>query len=685
MKRLLLILLLAVLFALPAAGAIGATHALGWEDMFAMVRLSDPQPSPDGIWVLFSRTAYDVDSNKGNTDLGLVSLDGKIEKRLTSTAATDTNGRWLPDGKTIVFLSDRSGSTQIWSLSLGGGEAERVSDLPLDIDGFELSPDGHKVLFWAGVFPDCKTLACSAERLEQRKKSPIKARIFDRLFIRHWDTWNDGRRNHLFVMDLKAGKPRDLMAGMDQDSPTKPWGGSDELAWSPDSASVAFSSKPSAGEAWHTNSEIYLARADGRGKPRCLTADNPAWDTGPAFSPDGKRLGYLAMDRPGCESDRFHIVIMDLKNRKKQPLTAKWDRSAREVIWSADGRTIYTTAEEDGRVRLFAVDTGSGQVRTLVKDGCNNYLKLISRGKLVFLRDRMVHPREVMSYDPVGDKTTRVSHVNDARMAQARVSEPEDVWFEHDGFRIHGWLLRPVDFKKGRLYPLAFLVHGGPQGSWEDDFHYRWNPEFYAGAGYVVVGIDFRGSTGYGQVFTDAIHGNWGPGPYSDLMAGLRHVLEKYKFIDRKRMCALGASFGGYMINWIAGQDHPFKCLVNHDGDFDTTSSYFNTEELWFPEWDMTGPPWKVPEVYARNSPVANVSKWKTPMLVIQGGLDFRVVETEGFSTFNALQRQGIPSKLLYFPDENHWVKKPQNSRLWHRTVLEWIDRYTHTRRPRFH
>ncbi len=683
MKRLFPFCMVTVLFTLSVGSAAGATHAFGWEDMFAMVRLSDPQPSPDGAWVLFSRTAYDVDSNKGNTDLGLVSLDGKIEKRLTYEADTDTNGRWLPDGRTIVFLSNRSGSMQIWRLSLGGGEAERVSDLPLDIDGFELSPDGHKVLFWTGVFPDCKTLACSAKRLDQRKKSPIKARIFDHLFIRHWDTWNDGRRNHLFVMELEAGKPRDLMAGMDQDSPTKPWGGSDELAWSPDSKSVAFASKPSAGEAWHTNSEIYLARADVRGKPRCLTSDNPAWDTGPSFSPDGKLLGYLAMDRPGYESDRFHIVILDLKNRNKRPLTAKWDRSAREVVWSADGRTIYTSAEEDGRVRLFAVDTGSGQVRSLVKDGCNKYPKLAGNGKLIFLRDRMVHPREVMSYDPATDKTTRVSHVNDARIEKARVSQPEDIWFTHDGFRIHGWLLKPVDFKKGRRYPLAFLVHGGPQGSWEDDFHYRWNPEFYAGAGYVVLGIDFRGSTGYGQAFTDAIHGNWGPGPYSDLIAGLQHVLKKYKFIDSKRMCALGASFGGYMINWIEGQDHPFKCLVNHDGDFDTNSSYFNTEELWFPEWDMTGPPWKVPEVYARNSPAANVHKWKTPMLVIHGGRDYRVVETEGFSTFNALQRQGIPSKLLYFPDESHWVMKPQNSRLWHRTVLEWIDRYTHTTRPR--
>jgi dipeptidyl aminopeptidase/acylaminoacyl peptidase len=263
------------------------------------------------------------------------------------------------------------------------------------------------------------------------------------------------------------------------------------------------------------------------------------------------------------------------------------------------------------------------------------------------------------------------------------MSEPEDLWFDHDGHRIHGWVLKPVGFRKGKKYPLAFLIHGGPQGHWGDSFHYRWNPQFYAGAGYAVVGINFRGSVGFGQAFTDAIRGNWGPGPYSDLIAGLDAVLGEHKYIDRKRMCALGASYGGYMINWTAGQKHPFKCLVNHDGGFDTTTHYFNTEELWFPEWDMTGTPWDKPEVYERNSPMHQVKNWKTPMLVIHGAKDFRVVETEAFSTFNALQRLGVPSKLLYFPDENHWVLKPKNSQLWHQTVLGWLDRWTKTKRPR--
>jgi len=662
---------------------LAASHPFGWEDMFAMVRLSDPQPSPDGASVLFSRTVYDIDKNRGNTDLGLVSIDGKFERRLTFDQSVDTNGRWLPDGNAILFLSNRSGSFQIWKLPVSGGEAERVTDLPVDLDGFELSPDGNQVLFWSGVFVDCKTLACTAKRLKERKSSPVKARIYDRLFIRHWDTWNDGRRNHLFVMSIKDKKPRDIMIGMDQDAPTKPWGGSDEVAWSPDSKSVAFASKPSKNEAWHTNSEIYIVKLSRKSKPLCVTSQNKAWDYGPSFSPDGKTLGYLAMDRPGYESDKFHIVLFDLKTKKKKHLTKNWDRSARTIVWSSDSQTIYTNASEHGRVKIFAVDTSSGKVRKLVEEGANKYLALTRLGILVFLRDRMVHPKEVFTHNPGTAQTVQVSHVNEKQMASMRVSQPEEIWFDHDGRKIYGWLLKPVGFRKGKKYPLAFMVHGGPQGNWGDDFHYRWNPEFYAGAGYVVVGINFRGSTSYGQAFTDAIRGNWGPGPYSDLMAGLDYVLKQHKFIDKKRMCALGASFGGYMINWIAGQDHPFKCLINHDGDFDTVSSYFNTEELWFPEWEMEGTPWEKKEVFEKNSPLRNVHKWKTPMLVIHGAYDFRVVETEAFSTFNALQRLGIPSKLLYFPDENHWVKKPQNSRLWHKTVLTWIDRWTKTKRAR--
>ena len=666
------------LFALIAAPA---AHPFGWEDMFAMLRVADPQPSPDGRRVLFTRTAYDVEENRSNADLAWVDVASGEVRRLTSAAGPDLNGRWSADCRSILFLSGRSGSMQLWRLPADGGEAEQLSRLPLDLEGFEPSPDGARVLFWTFVFPDCKDLACTAKRLEERAASKVKARVYERTFVRHWDTWMDGRRQHLFVLPLAGGAPVDLMPGWDQDAPTRPFGGADELDWSPDGKQVAFASKPSRGEPWHTNVELYLASVDGKAAPRLLTADNPAWDTHPRFSPDGTRLAYLAMARPGFEADRLAIQVLDLKGLRRSPLAPAWDRSVSQLVWAADGKTLYAVAAEHAREKIFAVDVASGQVRPLVEEGSNGSLARTRLGALVFSRSRMTHPAELFAYDPALGQVRQLTRLNQARLEAVKLSEPEELWFEHDGWRLHGWLLKPVNFQKGRKYPLAFLVHGGPQGCWEDNFHYRWNPQFYAGAGYVTVAIDFRGSTSYGQAFTDANRGDWGHGPYSDLMAGLEHVLATTDYVDPKRMCALGASYGGYMVNWIAGQDHPFQCLVNHDGDFDLVGAYFNTEELWFPEWEMTGTPWEKREVYERNNPARFVDRWKTPMLVVQGSLDFRVIESEGLSTFNALQRRGVESKLVVFPDENHWVLKPQNSRLWHRTVLEWLDRWTRTKR----
>jgi dipeptidyl aminopeptidase/acylaminoacyl peptidase len=664
-----------------AAAQEAKARGLTWEDMFSMVRLADPQPSPDGKWILFARTEVNIEANKGNSDLAVISADGLTLRRLTFDAASDRNGRWSPDGSSVFFLSGRSGSSQLYRLALSGGEPEKLTDLPVDIDGFEFSPDGKRVLFWSSVFPDCRDLACTAKRLKEKEDSKVKAMVFDSLFIRHWDTWNDGRRNHLFVMGLEEKKPLDLTPGMNQDSPVKPFGGNEGVAWSPDGKLVAFSSKPPKGEAWTTNEEIYLVPSDGSLAPRVLTSDNQAADSNPVFSPDGKTLAYLAMDRPGYESDRQHIVLWDLTMGTKRALTKDWDRSVVEMVWSVDQKTIYATAGEHGRRKIWAVDAGTGKAKPIAEEGVNSSLRVMRGAKLVFLKERMTYPREIFILDPNTLNTSQVSRVNSERVSKIKLSQPEEFWFTNDNRKLHGWILKPVDFKEGQKYPLAFLIHGGPQGSWEDNFHYRWNPEFYAGAGYVTVAVDPRGSTGYGQALTDAIRGNWGPGPFSDLMAGLKEVLKNNPYVDRDRMCALGASYGGYMVNWIAGQEHPFKCLVTHDGDFDTTSSYYNTEELWFPEWDMTGTPWEKPEVYERNSPMRFVAKWKTPTLVVHSGRDYRVVETEGFSTFNALQRRGVTSKLLYFPDEAHWVLKPQNSRLWHQTALDWIDRFTQTKR----
>ncbi len=651
-------------------------HPFSVRDMVAMERLASPQPSPDGSRVVFTRRVYDAAANKNTTSLWIVSIDGGEPRRLTSAPASDTSPRWSPDGASIAFVSDRSGSSQIWAIDPSGGEARRLTDLPVDVDNVQWSPDGKRLAFSAEVYPDCPDLACTAKRDKEKADDPVKARLYSRLMIRHWDSWNEGRRSHLFVWPLKGGDPIDILKGADADAPTKPFGGAEEFAWSPDGRSIAFTSKMTGDEAWSTDDNVYLAAADGGGY-RCLTCANKAVDTQPAFSPDGKRIAYLAMTRPGYEADRQRVMLYDLATGTSRALTEAWDRSAESVAWSPDGRRLLVTAEEGARRKIFAVDPAGGGATVVVGDHYNSDLAVTSRGRLVFGQDSLTSPTEIVTCRLDGSDARALTRVNAARLETISISRPEEFWFKGAlNEKVHGWILRPVDFQEGRRYPLAFLVHGGPQGSWEDHFHYRWNPQAYAGAGYVTVAINFHGSTGFGQAFTDAIRRNWGAAPYEDLMQGLDYVLATYGFVDRDRMGALGASYGGYMINWIAGHTDRFKCLVSHDGEFDTRTSYYTTEELWFPEWEQGGLPWEAGTTHDTWSPALYVDRWKTPMLVIHSAKDFRLPETEGFSVFTALQRRGVPSKLLYFPDENHWVLKAKNSILWHDTVIAWLDQW---------
>ena len=662
--------------AVAAAGPDEPKHPFSVRDLVAMERLASPQPSPDGSQVVFTRRVYDAEANKNFTSLWIVPIDGGRPRRLTNAQAADTSPRWSPDGKSIAFISDRGGSSQVWSIDPSGGEARRVTDLPVDVDNVQWSHDGTRLAFSAEVYPDCPDLACTAKRDKEKSDNPVKARVYTKLMIRHWDAWNEGKRNHIFVWPLRGGDPIDVMKGADADSPTKPFGGAQEFAWSPDGKSIAFTSKMAGNEAWSTDDNIYLAAADGGGY-RCLTCANEALDAQPAFSPDGKSIAYLAMSRPGYEADRQRVMLYDLASGKTRALTESWDRSAGSVVWSPDGKRLFVTAEETARLKIFAVDPAGGRVSVVVGEHENTDVTVTSRGRLVYGQDSLVSPTEIVTCLLDGTDVRLLTRVNAARLETVKLSRPEEFWFKGamDG-RVHGWILKPVDFQEGRKYPLAFLVHGGPQGSWEDHFHYRWNPQVYAGAGYVTVTINFHGSTGFGQAFTDAIRRNWGAAPYEDLMKGLDYVIATYGFVDKDRMGALGASYGGYMINWIAGQTDRFKCLVSHDGEFDTRTSYYSTEELWFPEWEHGGPPWEPGTTHDVWSPALHVANWKTPMLVIHGAKDFRLPETEGFSAFTALQRRGIPSKLLYFPDENHWVLKAKNSILWHDTVIGWLDQW---------
>ncbi|HEY8377718.1 MAG TPA: S9 family peptidase, partial [Nannocystis sp.] len=507
--------------------------------------------------------------------------------------------------------------------------------------------------------------------------------VHNRLFVRHWDAWADGRRSQLFAWPLEGGAVVHVSRGLDADIPSKPFGGTEELTLTPDDRGVVFSARVAGHEeAWSTNFDLYYAPLDGSAPPRNLTASNLAWDTHPEFSPDGRTLAYAAMARPGYEADRFALVLQPWPEGQPRVLTANWDRSIKEFTWSGDGATIFATADDIGRTSLFAVDVESGEAREFIRGGAIHDVRRYG-ARLLFLRNDLSRPDEIYTAGLDGVATT-LTRWNDAKVAAAAIGHAEQ--FSFPGYKnetVYGWVVRPPNLGEGEKAPVAFLIHGGPQGSFGDRWSYRWNPQAFAGAGYAVVMIDFHGSTGYGQAFTDTIRNDWGGAPLVDLQKGLKAALERYPFLDGDRVCALGASYGGFMVNWIAGQwPEPFRCLVNHDGVFDNRMMYYATEELWFPEWEHGGPYHQFIRQHEAHNPVNFVDRWKLPMLVIHGGRDYRVPETQGIATFTALQRRGIPSRFLYFPDENHWVLKPANSKVWHDTVLGWLDTWLRSPAP---
>jgi dipeptidyl aminopeptidase/acylaminoacyl peptidase len=666
-----------------STGTALAARPFTVDDMIAMERIADPQPSPDGAWVAYTVTTMDLEANKGRSDIWLAAVDGSATRRMTTHEASDSSPRWGVDGS-LYFLSSRSGSSQIWRLPLDGGEARQVTDLALDVDAYRPGPDG--ALYVAlQVFPDCEDpISCTVTRLADEAARASSGRIYDRLFIRHWDTWEDGRRNHVFRVPVddtgRAGPAVDLMPGVDADCPTMPWGDDGDFEISPDGTWLVYTAKVVNGseQAWSTNFDLWAVPTDGSAPAHSLTAANPAWDQTPRFSPDGKRLAYLAMERAGFEADRFRVVVMDWESGSRRKVTEGWDRSPDSLQWSADGASLYASAANLGATSIFRIDPTTGVAQVVVDRLTNSSPRPVAGGGLVFARDSLVSPVELYALDSGASEPRPITRLNAERLAGLEFGASEQFSFTGaHGDTVYGYFIKPVAFDPTQRYPLAFLIHGGPQGSFDDHWHYRWNPQIYAAHGYATVMIDFHGSTGYGQAFTDAIRGDWGGAPYQDLMIGLDHILEQHQWIDPSRMAALGASYGGYMINWIQGQTDRFAALVCHDGNLDEYMAYFDTEELWFPEWEHGGTPWENPEGYRMHSPASFLQNWSTPELVIHGALDFRVVDTQGLATFNALQRLGIPSRLLYYPDENHWVLKPQNSIQWHHVVLDWIDRWT--------
>ncbi|MFO7654025.1 MAG: S9 family peptidase [Candidatus Krumholzibacteriia bacterium] len=676
----------------PVTGTADQPHPFSVHDLLAMDRISDAQVSPDGRRAIFTLRETDLEANRGRTDLWLVELERGAARgepwRLTTHEAGDWSGRWNGHGD-IYFLSARSGSSQIWRIDPDGGEARQVTDLPLPVTGLALAPALDALLLSLEVYPGA-TIAETARRDEERDADPATGRVYDELMFRHWDTWEDGKRNHIFLLPLADpdADPVDLVPDLDADTPTFPWGGMEEVTVSPDGREIVFTAKtvPGSEWAWSTDYDLWAVAPDRPGELRRLTDGNPAWDTGAVFSPDGSTLAYLAMERPGYEADRFRIVLLDRDSGERRVVDLVHEGlelSPGSLLWSRDGKQLYCTAPYLGQRSIFAVGVRRGDVRLIQEMGDCRDLQL-GGDRLVFSLQSLQSPAELYSIRPDGSDLRQITRMNTAQLARVRLGEPEQFTFRGwNDDTVYAYVVKPHDYSDeeaaaGRKWPVAFLVHGGPQGSFGNDFHYRWNPQTYVGAGFTTVAVDFHGSTGYGQEFTDAIRGHWGDRPLEDLEKGLAAALERYPWMDGDRVVAAGASYGGYMINWMHGQpfSRQFRAFVTHDGNLDERMAYFDTEELWFPEWEHQGTPWENPEAYRKHNPIEHVQNWHVPTLVVHGALDYRVVDTQGLSTFTALRRQGVPARLLYFPDENHWVLKPANSIQWHEEVNAWLTRW---------
>ncbi len=725
--RRLLILIFTILYMLPLFAQ--NQHPFTFDDMMALKRLGEPVPSPDGKWVLFSAVDVNLGANTKTPHIWIVPLAGGESREIISGQTAD-RPRWSPDGKRFAFLSTKEGGSQIWIADFDGSAGNvtgthKLSSIATEADGEIWSPDGKNILFVSNVYPECsgspaEAAACNAKKLEEHDKSKVKALVFERLLYRHWNAYKGGTRSHIFVMSADAcvgtgaltcpaGEARDLTPG-DYDSPVFSLGGQDNYAFSPDGQEVCYASNHDKVEATSTNSDLWIVPVNGATgvspdapHPKNITADNPASDSTPLYSPDGKWIAYRAQKRPGYESDRFGLMLYDTKTGAKKDATEGFDHWVGSFAWTPDSRTIYFSAEHEGHSLIYALATARDKVqpefsrRTLV-GGYDDDVAVTADGKtLVFSRMSIMAPNEVYAADAAGEgcpartgevdpgkescslnKDHAVTSVNAALLAQISMSPAESFSFRgaHND-EVEGFLVKPPNFDPNKKYPVKFLIHGGPQGAWGDDWSYRWNPELFAANGYVVIMINFHGSTGYGQKFIDAINGDWGGAPFEDLMKGLDYAEKTYPFIDKDRECALGASYGGYMANWILGHTDRFKCIVSHDGMFNAESSWGTTEELWFNEWEYKGTPYDNRALYQKWSPHQYAKNFKTPTLVVHGQLDYRLDVSEGFQLFTTLQRMGVPSKMLYFPDEGHWVLKPQNGQLWYKTVNEWVDQWT--------
>ena len=650
---------------LLSSPAVAQKRAITFDDYIALKAVSDPQLSPDGKWVAYTVSIPSLEDNRNVARIWVADARTGKTRAVTNGPGSDRQPRWSPDGKTLAFISTRENGAQVWVMPIAGGDARKVSSLADGASDPVWLSDGSGLI----VTSDIKW-PVNQEMDQRNGEYSTEARIWTGLMWRHWDDFRAGKRQHLFRVDLATGKGTDITP-IDHDVPTIATSGDGDVAVALDARTIAFAMHRDTTVADNTNVDIYLIQSDGS-EMRQLTA-SPGADNTPRFSPDGRYISYLSMERAGFEADRERLMLIEnpLGRSARPPVeaTAGWNLSIGSYIWCPNSKCIYAVVEERGRDKIYRIDLPSFRRSVVVSDGVNTAVQVgLDNKTLVYLHQTNSAPAEVW----ISGKA--LTHHNDSALATLDLPPLEPFGFVGAmGDSVFGWLQKPPGFDPAKKYPLIYLIHGGPQGAWTDSWGPRWNNQMFASRGFVVAEVNFHGSTGYGQKFTDAISQHWGDYPFDDVMKGVDAVAQ-LPYVDSTRMGAAGASYGGYMIYWIAGHTNRFKVLVAHDGVFNTVSMAGSTEELWFPDWEFGGSPYKTRDLYEKWSPMNHVSDWKTPLLVVHSQLDYRVDLSEGYQAFTAAKRMGIDSKFLYFPDEGHWVLRPRNRRIWWGTVLDWLE-----------
>jgi dipeptidyl aminopeptidase/acylaminoacyl peptidase len=682
MRRFLLAGALGVAAAVVPQGLHAQGRPITIDEFLTLDRVAEPQISPDGRWVVYTVTTTDLPANARTSDLWIVSTEGGSPRQLTDRRRGGRSAQWSPDGAQIAYITTRGGTPQVWIYRLSSQRSRQLTSLSTGADGVIWSPTGTHLAFVSEVYPECADDGCNAARAAEAEGKGTTARIYDELLYRHWNVWEDGLRSHLFVVSATGGAPLDVTAGKDYDVPVPPFGGSGDYAFLPDGQRLVFTTKVGTDQAWQTNTDLYLVGIQG-GEPELLTRSLPGADQHPSPSPDGRLLAFLSQERARFEADRWRLMVLDLSTRSIREILPRFDRSVSSIHWTPDGEGFVLVAQDQQREVVYHATLG-GRIEQRLAWGNSGQLSLSADGtQAALVNDAIDRPGQVFAWNvAAGGPPTQLTFLNAAVLDSVAMYGAEDIsWVGADGNTVHGMLVKPPQYRPGRRYPLVVMIHGGPQGAWEDNFHSRWNAQMFAAGGYVTVLLNPRGSTGYGQRFTDQISKDWGGKVYIDLMSGVEHAA-RFPFVDSTRIAAVGGSYGGYMVNWINGNSNRFDALISHAGIFNLEAFYGATEELWFPEWEFGGPPWEDRTYYEQWSPHRFARNFKTPTLVIHGARDYRVPDTQGLQMFTALRRQGVPARLVYFPDEGHWIARPQNQRLWWSEVGAWLERYLSPGRP---